>query len=106
MPAVQPWVSEKTARIMFMHLTEKFEYNASEGVKGMDIEKITGELERSGKADKLRELADSEDCRALGAMLDAATVAKAVASGDSERDRRHTAPGAEPPRRASAWRRR
>ena len=52
-----------------MHLTEKFEYNASEGVKGMDIEKITGELEKSGKADKLRELADSEDCRALGAML-------------------------------------
>mgnify|MGYP000828508572 CR=1 FL=1 len=33
-----------------MHLTEKFEYNASEGVKGMDIEKITGELEKSGKA--------------------------------------------------------
>ena len=58
-----------------MHLTEKFEYNASEGVKGMDIEKITGELEKSGKADKLRELADSEDCRALGAMLDAAAVA-------------------------------
>ena len=61
-----------------MHLTEKFEYNASEGVKGMDIEKITG------KADKLRELADSEDCRALGAMLDAAAVAKAVAKGDGE----------------------
>ena len=60
-----------------MHLSVKIEYNASEGVKGMDIEKITGELERSGKADKLRELADSEDCRALGAMLDA------VASGDS-----------------------
>ncbi len=67
-----------------MHLTEKFEYNASEGVKGMDIEKITGELEKSGKADKLRELADSEDCRALGAMLDAAAVAKAVAKGDGE----------------------
>ena len=64
-----------------MHLTEKFEYNASEGVKGMDIEKITGELEKSGKADKLR---DSEDCRALGAMLDAAAVAKAVAKGDGE----------------------
>ena len=28
------------------------------------------------RADKLRELADSEDCRALGAMLDAAAVAK------------------------------
>lgn len=66
-----------------MHLSVEIEYNASEGVKGMDIEKITGELERSGKADKLRELADSEDCRALGAMLDAATMAKAVASGDS-----------------------
>ena len=66
-----------------MHLSVEIEYNASEGVKGMDIEKITGELERSGKADKLRELAYSEDCRALGAMLDAATVAKAVASGDS-----------------------
>ena len=60
-----------------MHLSVEIEYNASEGVKGMDIEKI------SGKADKLRELADSEDCRALGAMLDAATVAKAIASGDS-----------------------
>ena len=66
-----------------MHLSVKFEYNASEGVKGMDIEKITGELGKSGKADKLRELADSEDCRALGAMLDAAAVAKAVSSGDS-----------------------
>lgn len=66
-----------------MHLSVKFEYNASEGVKGMDIEKITGELEKSGKADKLRELADSEDCRALGAMLDAAAVAKAVSNGDS-----------------------
>ena len=67
-----------------MHLSVKIEYNASEGVKGMDIEKITGELEKNGKAEKLRELADSDDCRALGAMLDAAAVAKAASSGDGE----------------------
>ena len=51
-----------------MHLTEKFEYNASEGVKGMDIEKITGELEKSGEAEKLRELAG----------IDAAAIAAAA----------------------------
>lgn len=66
-----------------MHLSVEIEYNASEGVKGMDIEKITSELERIGKADKLRKLADSEDCRALGAKLNADELAKAVASGDS-----------------------
>ena len=49
-----------------------------------EVAEAFDELEKSGKADKLRELADSEDCRALGAMLDAAAVAKAVAKGDGE----------------------
>ncbi len=48
----------------------------------MDIEKMSRELEKSGKAEELRKLADTEDGRALGAMFDAAALAKAVSSGD------------------------
>ena len=48
----------------------------------MDIEKMSAELEKSGKAEELRRLADSPDGRALNAMVDAAALAKAVASGD------------------------
>jgi len=47
----------------------------------MDIEKMSAELERSGKAEELRKLAESADGRAL---FDAAAVARAVSSGDRE----------------------
>lgn len=50
----------------------------------MDIEKMSAELERSGKAEELRKLAESVDGRALNAMFDAAAVARAVSSGDRE----------------------
>lgn len=50
----------------------------------MDIEKMSAELERSGKAEELRKLAESPDGRALNAMFDAAAVARAVSSGDRE----------------------
>ena len=50
----------------------------------MDIEKMSAELERSGKAADLRKLAESADGRALNAMFDAAAVARAVSSGDRE----------------------
>lgn len=50
----------------------------------MDIEKMSAELERSGKAEELRKLAESTDGRALNAMFDAAAVARAVSSGDRE----------------------
>lgn len=43
----------------------------------MDIEKMSAELERSGKAEELRKLAESADGRALNAMFDAAAVARA-----------------------------
>jgi hypothetical protein len=69
---------------MFVHLPAKSEYNVSEGVNGMDIEKMSAELERSGKAEELRKLAESADGRALNAMFDAAAVARAVSSGDRE----------------------
>ena len=50
----------------------------------MDIEKMSAELERSGKAEELRKLAESADGLALNAMFDAAAVARAVSSGDRE----------------------
>ena len=48
----------------------------------MDIEKMSAELERSGKAEELRKLAESADGRALNAMFDAAALARAVSNGD------------------------
>lgn len=48
----------------------------------MDIEKLGRELEKSGKADKLKAVADSEDGRRLAEMLDAGEVERAAASGD------------------------
>ncbi len=48
----------------------------------MDIEKMSAKLESSGKAEQLRRLADTEDGRALNAMVDAAALAKAISSGD------------------------
>ena len=48
----------------------------------LDIEGIGRQLEKSGKADKLRKIAQSEDGRRLGGMLDAGAVERAAASGD------------------------
>ena len=47
-----------------------------------DIENIDLELERSGKAGRLKALAESEDGRKISRMFDAETVEKAAVSGD------------------------
>ena len=41
------------------------------------------ELERRGKTDKLKALADSQDVQKLGKMIDPAAVEQAAKSGDS-----------------------
>ncbi len=48
-----------------------------------DLEKLAQALQRQGKADGLRALADSADGRKLGQMIDGAAVEKAVKGGDS-----------------------
>ena len=50
----------------------------------MDIEKIGKELARSGKIDRLKAMADSEDAKRLSAMLDADAVKSAAMNGDAE----------------------
>lgn len=50
----------------------------------MDFEKIGKELQKSGKAERLKAVADSEDGRRLSAMLDAQAVERAARSGDAE----------------------
>ncbi len=50
----------------------------------MDFEKIARELQRSGKAEKLRAVADSPECRRLGELLGEKSLEKAAASGDQE----------------------
>lgn len=47
------------------------------------MEKIGRELQKSGKADRLKAVAQSEDGRRLAAMLDAAAVERAAMSGDA-----------------------
>lgn len=48
----------------------------------MDIEKLGRELEKSGKAEKLKSVASSADAKKLSAMLDAQAVERAARSGD------------------------
>ena len=48
----------------------------------MDLEKTVKELEKSGKADKLKAMASSSDAKKLNSMLDAKAVEAAVRSGD------------------------
>ena len=48
-----------------------------------NLENIGRELERRGKADTLRSLADSEDGRRLSQMFDAKAVEQAAKSGDT-----------------------
>ena len=48
-----------------------------------DFEKIGRELQRQGKTEKLKSLADSEEGRAVSRMIDAEAVQKAAKSGDA-----------------------
>lgn len=49
-----------------------------------NIENIGRELELSGKADKIKKLALSEDGKKLSAMFDAGAAAKAAENGDTD----------------------
>lgn len=49
-----------------------------------NFEELGRELDRRGKTDKLKALADSEDMQRLGQMLDTAEVERAARSGDSQ----------------------
>ncbi len=48
----------------------------------MDFDKIGKQLEKSGKADKIQEIANSKDGERLASMLDGAEVEKAARTGD------------------------
>lgn len=48
-----------------------------------EFEKIGRELQRQGKTEKLKNLADSEDGKAVSRMIDAEAVQKAARSGDA-----------------------
>lgn len=48
-----------------------------------DIDNIGRELEKSGKADKLKKLAASADGRKIGSMFDAEAVERAAVSGNA-----------------------
>ena len=48
-----------------------------------DLEKLARELQRQGKAEGLRTLAESEDGKKLGRMIDAKALEKALQGGDS-----------------------
>ena len=49
-----------------------------------DWDALGKELQRSGKGEALKKLADSKDAQALGGMLDAEVLRRAAKSGDSE----------------------
>lgn len=53
-------------------------------MKVKDLNKLGDELKKSGRGDKLRVIADSDDGRALSRMVDAATVERAAKSGDTD----------------------
>lgn len=48
-----------------------------------EFEKIGKELQRQGKTDKLKNLADSEEGKAVSRMVDADAVRNAAKSGDA-----------------------
>lgn len=50
----------------------------------MDLEKAARELQKSGKADKLKAAAESDDAKRISAMLDPKAVERAARSGDTE----------------------
>lgn len=47
-----------------------------------DLENLGRRLEQSGRSDKLRQLADSSDGKAVSRMVDAEKVGRAAKSGD------------------------
>jgi len=49
-----------------------------------NFEQLGRELERRGKADMIKELAQSDDGIRLGQMVDTSGIAQAARSGDSE----------------------
>ena len=49
-----------------------------------NFEELGRELDRRGKTDKLKALADSREVQKLGQMLDPAAVERAARSGDSQ----------------------
>lgn len=49
-----------------------------------NFEELGRELERRGKTEKLKALADSSDVQKLGKMLDPRAVERAARSGDSQ----------------------
>ena len=49
----------------------------------LDLERVKAEIEKSGKKDRLKSLADSAEGRAVSRMLDPAAVEKAAKSGDT-----------------------
>ena len=49
-----------------------------------NFEQIGRELERLGKADQLRKLADSPDSAKLAGMIDADAIGRAARSGDAD----------------------
>lgn len=48
-----------------------------------NLERINDQLKNSGKAEKLKSLADSDEGKALSRMLDAEAVERAARSGDA-----------------------
>lgn len=53
-----------------------------------NFEQLGMELERRGKTDKLKALAETEDVQRLGKMIDPGTVEQAAKSGDGDALRR------------------
>lgn len=49
-----------------------------------NFEELGRELERRGKTEKLKALADSSEAQKLGQMLDVSEVERAARSGDSQ----------------------
>lgn len=49
----------------------------------LDLERVNAEIEKSGKKDRLKTLADSADGIAVSRMLDPAAVERAAKSGDT-----------------------
>ncbi len=47
-----------------------------------DLENLGRRLEQSGRSDKLRQLADSSDGKAVSRMVDAEKIGRAAKSGD------------------------
>lgn len=49
----------------------------------LDLERINSEIEKSGKKERLKDLAASSDGVAVGKMLDPSAVERAAKSGDT-----------------------